>query len=70
MLARGLDAGKRLTDHSSAETYKSRLPSGDQRGELSFRMPVVNGRCSVPSVLMIHKLERWRSFMISMKLRT
>ena len=38
-----------------------RVPSGDQRGDESPAVPVVSGRCSVPSKLTIQRLETRRS---------
>src|SRR5436190_187711 len=47
-----------------------RLPSGDQRGEKSFAPPDVSGRRSLPPKSTIQRLDRFLSFMMSLKLRT
>src|SRR5262249_20078132 len=41
------------------------FPSGDQRGLVSLKLPVVSGRWSVPSKLMIQRLEHRLSVIMS-----
>src|SRR5262245_36974519 len=55
---------------SAAETYAMRVPSGDQRGELKLRISERSGRLLVPSALIIHRLRRARSVMMSWLMRT
>jgi hypothetical protein len=47
-----------------------RVPSGDQRGELKLRISERSGRLLVPSALIIHRLRRARSVMMSWLTRT
>src|SRR3989442_9837562 len=58
------------TEPSALDAYSNRLPSGDQRGEKSLALPVVSGRRSLPSKSTIQRLDRFLSFMMSLKLRT
>src|SRR6188508_615636 len=54
---------------STAEEKSRRRPSGDQRGELSLAVLAVRGRKFEPSKSTIQRLDRLRSFMISLELR-
>ena len=55
---------------SAADTYAMRVPSGDQRGELKLRVSERSGRLLVPSALIIQRLRRARSVMMSWLTRT
>src|SRR6185295_10462879 len=55
---------------SSAATQASRLPSGDQAAPPSFAGPVVSGRLSRPSLPIIQRFARLRSFMTSNQQRS
>ena len=52
------------------EMKASRVPSGDQRGELSLKSPVVRGRCPDPSEPTIQRFEKRLSVMMSARWRT
>src|SRR6266487_4238517 len=58
------------TEPSALDAYSNRLPSGDQRGEKSLALPLVRGRRSLPSKSTIQRLDRFLSFMMSLKFRT
>src|SRR3989454_8289654 len=58
------------TEPSALDAYSNRLPSGDQRDEKSLPLPDVSGRRSLPSKSTIQRLDRFLSFMMSLKLRT
>src|SRR4029079_10955752 len=47
-----------------------RVPSGDQRGDRKLRTSERNGRWLLPSALIIHRLRRTRSVMMSWLART
>lgn len=47
------------------DTYASRFPSGDQRGDVSLYAPWVRGLSSPPPALTIHRLVYMPSFMRS-----
>src|SRR5262245_13267704 len=54
----------------AGDTYAMRLRSGDQRGELKLRISERSGRLLEPSTLIIHRLRRARSVMMSWLTRT